>query len=87
MSQYYCPFCSSRKQSYKTNSDGVFFCGQCGDPLIKKKYIDTRQIVGIIAAFAFLSPLLLITYFVIDDFTEDKSHNNSESLVMFNIVK
>ena len=72
MSRYYCPFCSIRYQFHKTNSEGVLICGQCGDPLIKKPFINTRQIFGFVAALSFLSPLLIMLVLTVKDFNEEK---------------
>ena len=87
MSRYYCPFCSSRYQFHKTRSDGVLICGLCGDPLIKKPLLNSRRIIGVVAASAFLAPLLIMIVFVIKDFTNEKLPKNSESLVLLSIDK
>tara|TARA_Y100001968_G_C18830434_1_gene468854 strand:- start:123 stop:398 length:276 start_codon:yes stop_codon:yes gene_type:complete len=87
MSKYYCPFCSSRYQFNKARSDGVLICGLCGDPLIKKPLLNSRRIIGVLAASAFLAPLLIMIFFIIDDFTKEKLPNNSESLVLLTIDK
>ena len=85
MSRYYCPFCSSRYQYHTTRSDGVLICGLCGDPLVKKSILNSRRIIGAVAASAFLAPLLLMIIFVINDFSKEKLPNNSESLVLLTI--
>ena len=82
MSRYYCPFCSSRYQFHKNSSDGVLICGLCGDPLVKKTLLSSRRIIGLVAASAFLAPLLIMIIFVINDFTKEKDPYNSESLVL-----
>ena len=82
MIRYYCPFCSSRYQFHKIRSDGVFICGQCGDPLVKKPFLNSRQIIGIVAASSFLAPLIIMLIFVIEDFTKEKLPENSESFVL-----
>ena len=87
MSRYYCPFCSLRYQFHKNRSDGVLICGLCGDPLIKKPLINSRRIIGAVAATAFLAPLLILIIFVIRDFTKETRPNNSESLVILTIDK
>ena len=87
MSRYYCPFCSSRYQFHKTNSDGVLICGLCGDPLVKKPLLNSRRIIGAVAASAFLAPLLIMIIFVINDFSKEKLPNNSDSLVLLTIDK
>ena len=87
MNRYYCPFCSSRYQFHKTRSDGVLICGLCGDPLIKKTLINSRQIIGVVAAFAFITPLFIMVNFIINDFTNEKLPKNSKSLVLLTIGK
>ena len=87
MSRYYCPFCSSRYQFHQTRSDGVLICGLCGDPLIKKPLLNSRRIIAVVAASAFLAPLLITIIFVIKDLTKEKPPNNFESLVLLNIDK
>ena len=87
MSRYYCPFCSSSYQFHKTRSDGVLICGLCGDPLIKKPLINSRRIIGILAASAFLTPLLIMIIFVIKDFSNEKLPKNSDSLILLTIDK
>ena len=87
MSRYYCPFCSSSYQFHKTSSDGVLICGLCGDPLVKKPLLNSRRIIGVVAASAFLTPLLIMIVFVINDFTKEKRPKNSESIVLLSIDK
>ena len=85
MSRYFCPFCSSNYQIHKTRSDGVFICGQCGDPLMKKPLINSRQIFGLIASSAFLAPLIIMIVFVIKDFTKDEIPKTFESSFLLTI--
>ncbi|WP_269624900.1 hypothetical protein [Prochlorococcus marinus] len=87
MSRYYCPFCSSRYQFHKTRSDGLFICGLCGDPLVKKPLLNSRRIIGIVAASAFLAPLLIMIIFVFKDFTNEKYPSNPESLALLTVEK
>ena len=82
LSRYYCPFCSSRYQFHKTRNDGLLICGNCGDPLMKKPLINARKIFALLAATAFLFPLLIMIVFVINDLSEEKFNNNSEKLVL-----
>ena len=81
MSRYYCPFCSSLYQFNKTRSDGVLICGQCGDPLMKKPLINSKQIFGLVVAFAFLTPLIIMIIYVVNDLSNEKLPSNSDSLV------
>ena len=85
MSRFYCPFCSYRYQYHKTNSDGVLICGQCGDPLMKKPLINTRQFFGLVAALSFLSPLLIMFVLAVNDFNHEKIQRNRETSVPITI--
>ena len=87
MSRYYCPFCSSRYQFHKSRSDGVLICGLCGDPLVKKSLLNSRRIIAVVAASAFLAPLVIMIVFVINDFSKEKLPKNSDSLVQLTIDK
>ncbi|WP_269605768.1 hypothetical protein [Prochlorococcus marinus] len=85
MNRYHCPFCSSRYQFHKISSDGVLFCGLCGDPLVKKPLLNSRRIIGAVASSAFIAPLLIMIIFVIKDFSKEKHPNNSNSLALLTI--
>ena len=87
MSRYYCPFCSSLHQIHKTRSDGVLICGLCRDPLIQKPLLNSRRIIGVFAASAFLAPLVIMIIFVIKDFTKEKLPNNSKPIELLFINK
>ena len=86
MSRYYCPFCSPRYQFHKTRNDGIFICGQCGDPLMKKPLINSRQIIALFSVSAFLAPLLIMTVFAVKNFTKEYLPNNSQSLDLLNFT-
>ncbi len=62
-------------------------CGLCGDPLVKKPLLNSRRIIGAVAASAFLAPLLIMIIFIIKDFSNEKLPNNSDSLVLLTIDK
>ena len=79
---YYCPFCSLTYQFHKTNSESLLICAQCGDTLIKKPLINSRKIIGVVTAFIFLSPLILMMSFIIKEFGKPKPLNNSESATL-----
>ena len=67
MAKYHCPYCSSRYQIHKQRSDGVMICGQCGDPLVRIPAIKITQIFAIVAASAFIAPLLITVFSFIQD--------------------
>ena len=85
MSRFYCPFCSSRYQFYKTRADGVLICGQCGDPLEKKVLLKPRQFFGLIAVLAFVTPLLIMVIVLIRDFPIKNIPEQSDSIVLISI--
>ena len=85
MSRYYCPFCSTRYQFHKISSNGVLVCGLCGDPLIKKSFIDYKRIVGTITCITILAPLLIMFIFVVENSTHESPPTNYESLSLLTI--
>ena len=87
MSLYYCPFCNSSYQFQKTSREGVFICGQCGDPLIKKTLLNSRRIIAVLAASAFLTPLIIMLIFVFKEFTKEKLPDHSELSVLLVLHK
>tara|TARA_B100000214_G_scaffold277211_1_gene207081 strand:- start:131 stop:406 length:276 start_codon:yes stop_codon:yes gene_type:complete len=87
MRRHYCPYCSSRYQFHKISSHGVLICGLCGDPLIKKPLLNSKRIFGVFVASVFLSPLLIMIIFVVNDFSKEKPPNNSDSLVLLTFDK
>ena len=86
MSFYYCPFCSSHSQSFKTRSDGLLICGQCGDELIRAPSVKMTQVVGLICASAFLVPLVLMVAFVLKDLHKQKIHNSSNQIAFVSVI-
>ncbi len=87
MITYFCPFCSSLYQFHKTRSDGVLVCGHCGDPLIIKPLITSRRIFGLFSALVFITPLLFMIFFIINDVDQEKKlPYNPENLVNLSII-
>ena len=80
MSRYYCPFCSPVFKSPQTIRDGVFICGQCGDPLVKKHALKFTQLFAIIAVVAFITPLLFTIFASIQDLNRPKLRKNIPEL-------
>ena len=83
MSEYYCPFCSSRYQFHKAKGDGVLICGLCGDPLVKKTYFDYKRTICLIAATVFLAPLVVMIIFVLKELTSYNQEFDFESITLF----
>ncbi len=60
-------------------------CGLCGDPLVKKTLVNSRQIIGLVAALAFTAPLFIMITFIIKDFTNETLPKKTESIVLITI--
>ena len=57
MSKYFCPYCnSSYKFNTKINSDKII-CSLCGEEMLKKSFVNLKQIVSLIVVFTFIVPL------------------------------
>ncbi len=67
MNRYYCPYCSPIYQFHIERDDGVMICGQCGDPLVEKKIIKSKQIFAMISITAFIAPLIMMVLTFIDN--------------------
>ena len=78
MNRYFCPYCSPLYQFYKQRSDGTMICGQCGDSLEKVPLVKPTQIFAIIAATAFISPLIFMLLIFLKD---PYSKSSQESLI------
>ena len=57
MSKYFCPYCNSRYQFKNMNNAGKFLCGLCGEEMIKKSFINIKQIVSLIIVTTLILPL------------------------------
>ncbi len=67
MTRYHCPYCPPSHQIHKQLSNGKLVCGQCGDPLVKIPLIKPTQVFAVIAASAFIAPLIMMVFtFFID---------------------
>ncbi|AAP99750.1 MULTISPECIES: Zn ribbon-like protein [Prochlorococcus] len=88
MSKYYCPYCNPHYQFHTRRKDGALICGLCGDPLIKSKLIKSTQLFALIAAFAFVSPLIIMVLTFINDQRNNHQNNSNLPLAMiFNSKK
>ncbi len=66
MAKYYCPYCSPRYQIHKS-ANGLMICGHCGEELVKVPYIRPTQIIALVAATAFIAPIIAMIFaFLLD---------------------
>ncbi len=82
MARYHCPYCSPRYQIQRQRSDGVMICGQCGDPLVKITAIKPTQIFALIAASAFIAPLLITILAFIQDLNKPQPSRNMQAITI-----
>ena len=57
MSRYYCPYCNSKYQFKSNSNTGKLLCGLCGEEMIKKSFINIKQIVSLIIVATLILPL------------------------------
>ena len=80
MNKYYCPYCSPKYQIILKSHNGLMICGHCGDESVKIPTIRTAQIVGLISALAFMSPLFLMFFSLIEEHKPLNHKNNVTKL-------
>ena len=89
MSRYYCPYCNSKYQFKSISNKGKILCGLCGEEMIKKSFINIKQIISLIIVITFVLPLFYTLLFSIinkKDFKKDIYQSfNSESIRSFNL--
>ena len=57
MSKYFCPYCNSKYQFKSMSNTGKLLCGLCGEEMIKKSFINIKQIVSLIIVATLILPL------------------------------
>ena len=67
--------------------DDVLICSQCGDPLIKKPFINSRQIFALVTVLAFISPLIIMILVVFYDFTKERVPDKFYSSALLTQIK
>ena len=81
MSKYYCPYCNSKYQFKSMSNTGKLLCGLCGEEMIKKSFINIKQIISLTIVITFVLPLFYAFVLSIinkKDFKKDiyQSYNN-----------
>jgi len=80
MTDYYCPYCNPKYQFQKRSTNGSLICGLCGDPLLKKPFIKINQIIGIVASFSLIIPLIFPFIILIKNKIPPPSNNYQANL-------
>ena len=57
MSKYFCPYCNSKYQFKSVSNTGKLLCGLCGEEMIKKSFLNVKQIVSLIIVATLILPL------------------------------
>ena len=58
MIKYYCPYCNSKYQFKSLSNKGKLLCGLCGEEMIKKSFINIKQIISLTIVITFVLPLI-----------------------------
>ena len=58
MIKYYCPYCNSKYQFKSISNTGKLLCVLCGEEMIKKSFINIKQIISLTIVITFLLPLI-----------------------------
>ena len=91
MSRYYCPYCNSKYQFKSISNTGKILCGLCGEEMIKKSFINIKQIISLTIVITFVLPLLYTLFFSMinkKDFKKDiYQSSNSVSIRSWNLIK
>ena len=91
MSKYYCPYCNSKYQFKSMSNTGKLLCGLCGEEMIKKSFINMKQIISLTVVITFVFPLFytfILSIINKKDLKKDiyRSYNNV-SIRSFNLSR
>ena len=89
MIKYYCPYCNSKYQFKSISNTGKLLCGLCGEEMIKKSFINIKQIISFIIVITFVLPLIytfILSIFNKNNFKKDIYQiSNTESIRSLNL--
>ena len=57
MSKYFCPYCNPKYQFDTHLNKGKLICGLCGEEMVKKSFVNIRQIISLVIVITFVFPL------------------------------
>ncbi len=75
MAKYYCPYCSPKYQFSRIDNSGKFFCGICGEYLVKKNFITFKLLLAIITIISIIFPILYLLSFSIYNYKNQNKDN------------
>ena len=91
MSRYYCPYCNPKYQFKSISNKDKLLCNLCGEEMIKKSFINIKQIISLTIVIAFVFPLFYTLLFSIINKKESKKDifqtSYTENIRSFNLSK
>jgi len=91
MSKYYCPYCNFKYQFKSMSNTGKLLCGLCGEEMIKKSFINIKQIISLTIVITFVLPLFYTFVLSIinqKDFKKDiYKRSNTVSIRNLNLIR
>ena len=89
MIKYYCPYCNSKYQFKSISNTGKLLCGLCGEEMIKKSFINIKQIISLTIVLTLILPLIytfVISIINKKDFKKNLYQtSNTESIRSLNV--
>ena len=90
MSKYFCPYCDYKYQLKSTGNRGKLLCGLCGEEMVKKSFINLKQIVSLIIVSSFILPFFYAFIILIinrDQIKKDTNRGYTNELKKFTFNK
>ena len=91
MIKYYCPYCNSKYQFKSLSNTGKLLCGLCGEEMIKKSFINIKQIISLTIVITFVLPLIytfILSIINNKDLKKDiYQTSNTVSIISFNFSR
>ena len=91
MIKYYCPYCNSKYQFQSISNTGKLLCSLCGEEMIKKSFINIKQIISLTIVITFVLPLIYTFVLSIinkKDFKKDiYQTSNNKSISSLNLSR
>ncbi len=81
MPRYHCPYCSPQDIILLKKKNKSYLCKKCGESLVRLSFFNINSILGLITAFSFTAPLLiLMLYLIIPEINRREPKDNSKGI-------
>ena len=91
MSKYYCPYCNYKYKFKSMSNTDKLLCSFCGEEMIKKSFINIKQIISLTIVITFVLPLFYTFVLSIinqKDFKKDiYKRSNTVSIRNLNLIR